>query len=73
VLLSLIGPQPFSNTQDAKNISEQNGVNKSPVELKPLTNGTTNGHASTDPPCHNDEEEEEALATDRLNSVTVQI
>lgn len=81
VLLSLIGPQPFSNAQDAK--KENGNLPKPSVEMQPLTltngaaSGTSNGHHHlhkdgtmvSEEDCHNDE----LIPTmDPLTSITVQ-
>jgi hypothetical protein len=53
VLLSLVGPQPFSNTQKDTNEAHENGNGvakaSSSVEMKSLTNGnSSNGHCNVD-------------------------
>lgn len=82
VLLSLIGPQPYSYHEETKNESTA-GKKPSIVELKPLTNGNGigNGHSSSHKPEDHEEAdhqnggidipEQESLPSDKLNSVDV--
>lgn len=79
VLLTLIGPQPFSNTQDGKNEPGSGTSPKPPVELRPLTNGNAN-HSHNNHHYQQPESlaadsscpQEELLPMDPLNSITVQ-